>query len=943
MHAMRPRARILGGAATTVGAIALGLVALLSSDQAASADPQRPPARAPENFTRALPEAGELRAAAALIPAGTDVGSLSPVASTAAALMPAPPGEPVTFTGRVLDDRGTPLPGARVLLVPDGRTLRARGRPLQRGSRVFASRPEDLTGTVSAEDGSFELVAQVVLRKPGEPNDAGNPSQSVLVVRAEGFADFGHACFDLPGGRYDAGELQLLAGASVAGRVVDERGWPLREARVVASVSNGVAAGRPPMDVETWLHTTTTGEDGRFRIDSLPGPAIELRLSGAGRAPLNLEAFEVQAGLVAQRGDLVMPSGGEVAGLVVDPRGQPLADARVAAVSVGLDMRGQSQELELALSQLRDRDEALVVRTDAEGRFRLGGLSGGNLSLVATADGFEAALVHDVAPFRRDVVLAVPPRAELLVRAVDRTTRAPVSGTLEARRRINWWSGPSEQPLLVAEPLAAPGEWRVTGAGPLGTSLKLSAPGYARATATVPGVPPAGHDTWVFELDRGADLSGVVRDGDGRPLHDAGLTLLRRQGDGSQPTGDRTRSDDQGRFTFAGLAAGAYLVRGEARGCVTGESADVLLEPGRPASELELLLQRAGLLEGRLLGADGRPAAGRSASARLLTGTLPRTMRNARADTAGRFVLRDLQPGTWEVSADPCATEQVLVEPGVAAHVELQHSPPGLLHGTVLAAGLPQPDVRISVWNDHRSASATSDERGRYELSLDAGAWHLRASSPEGGWLEAQVDLAADEQRTLDLLLPAGRLDVLAQSANGSPAAEAQLELVYLSPGGVVDEEADRRNIASRLRTGPDGHAVFAHLPPGTYWVEAAGGAWLGGAPVQADVGERPVSMTLEVRPAARISGRVVTPAGLPAPDGTTVQLYAAADERDARGGTTVRGGDGRFELTALEAGHYLLTAGADWTSVYDTASALAEAAVALEAGQSLEVVLAIH
>ncbi|HEX5008889.1 MAG TPA: carboxypeptidase-like regulatory domain-containing protein [Planctomycetota bacterium] len=887
-----------------------------------------------EPHSLALPGA-DSPGAAVLAPSG-DVADVQ----GETAVPPAPVGEAITFSGRVLDSQGQPLAGAEVLFVPCGRTLRALGRPLVRGSRLHGALPEDIVRVSTGADGRFELGSRLLHRKPGEPTDAGQPSQAVIVVRAEGLADFGHPCFDACTSSYDAGDLQLVAGASLEGRVVDEHDQPLAGARVAADVESE-QDDLPPPDVSTWLHAVDSGADGRFVLPGLPTGAVRLHLAASGCTRLDTDPVSVQAGSLASCGDLVLRAGSLVAGTVVDPQGKPRANARVTSVWIALGGRDEPTEIEQALAQLRDACAEAVTLTDEDGHFELGGLSGGNLSLVASLDGYEAALVHEIAPGRRDVVLPLRARAELHVTVVDRASRALVGGTLEARRQAASWAMPGEYaPLDVLPVDGSPGRWRVLGAGAIGTELRFTAPGYARTNANAPGLPPGESLDWPLELDRGVDVTGHVSDAQGRPLGDAGLTLMRKSGQQPQSTDERARSDERGRFAFCNLPAGTYVVRGEACGCVSGLSETVTLEPGRQPPDLALVLQRAGAITGRLLDADGRPLSGRKVSAQGPPGEATSASRSSRTDTAGRFALRDLTPGTWDLAASPGALEHAVVEADAVTHVELHVARGSALHGTVVADGVGVPHAAIVAMSNGFPHHTLSDERGRYDLALDPGAWLLRVTTADGGLSTTDVTLAPGEVRTLDLPLPVGRLTVLAQSADGLPAVGTALNLDWLPAGATADESW--KDVPCQLVTDAKGMLVYEHLPAGDYRVKALGEAWLDAEPVQLTLGDEPLALQLALQPAAVLHGRVLTSAGLPAPDQTVVQVYQSGGRHAYIGGATLSAGNGSFSVGRLESGSYLVAVRTDWGRAYDASAIRAKLAVDVTEGQTTEATLVL-
>ncbi len=104
--------------------------------------------------------------------------------------------------------------------------------------------------------------------------------------------------------------------------------------------------------------------------------------------------------------------------------------------------------------------------------------------------------------------------------------------------------------------------------------LKVTAPGRAWAERKVFIGPDLGPALVVFVMDQGDTIAGLVRDPDGKPIAGATVTPTRRQhyeGDelrytveGGGP--EQVKTDDAGRFRFAGLQEGRYLIEVKATG-----------------------------------------------------------------------------------------------------------------------------------------------------------------------------------------------------------------------------------------------------------------------------------------------------------------------------------------------------------------------------------------
>ncbi len=245
-------------------------------------------------------------------------------------------GDPLTFEGRVVDERGTPLAGADVWLC-DGDYQHSSGFGAR---RVLAT---DAGGTFTLTTGGRQKLSHVQVTAPGH--------------RAS-------ALHRLPQQRGEQHTFVLAPdGDAVHGIVVDERGAPLASVFVravhagkrsnhVITRSDGTTT--TPPDTIGAVREVTTGEDGRFRIDGFDrGRPVALTAWGTDWARTDGTVVPDGASLTA-----TMKRGATLHGRVVDQRGKPVAEATVAV------------EPEARDDPMRSR-----VHTDADGRYTLAGVT----------------------------------------------------------------------------------------------------------------------------------------------------------------------------------------------------------------------------------------------------------------------------------------------------------------------------------------------------------------------------------------------------------------------------------------------------------------------------------------------------------------------------------------------------------------------------------------
>ncbi len=410
------------------------------------------------------------------------------------------------------------------------------------------------------------------------------------------------------------GTLWLGARVAFEGRVVDEGG------RGVAGAVVGVHAGHFSLfdmvgnltelfsnldrEPEPLAKTTTDGH-GDFRFEALDPGAITLAVRAAGYEPLHREV--VAADRVTETPVLLrILAGRVVAGRVVDAAGAGIAGVKVAALS--------SKD---PLSFMYGRT---FTRTDAGGAFRVdAAASTDEVMLLASAPGYPVTM-HKSAPGATGVKIVLDRSATLVVRIRQASDGEPVegasvflgisgsgeasggdpqtigSGVTDASGRAVFDVRPGRiQMLWVSSDDGRFGMWSGQ-AGGFQSPMVMEGP----ADATV----KAGRQEMEFRIADTSFMEGVVRDENGVPvigarvLTTAGLQLARP-----------TYTDEQGRYRIRVNRGGFLLLIVRAEGYVPLQETI----SGLPEGELpdrDLTLERAAVVSGRVLTADGRPLPG---------------------------------------------------------------------------------------------------------------------------------------------------------------------------------------------------------------------------------------------------------------------------------------------------------------------------------------------
>jgi protocatechuate 3,4-dioxygenase beta subunit len=463
-------------------------------------------------------------------------------------------------------------------------------------------------------------------------------------------------------------------------------------------------------------------------------------------------------------------------------------------------------------------------------------------------------------------------------------------------------------PLFAAQSLAAmelPAWTRSDAEGrfsvqvnPVPHLLSFRKPGHAPRTVDVADPASAGEITVV--LDPAAALSGRVVRADGRGLAAASLSL---QDFGTPPAAVAGGvTDEEGRFTLADLAAGAYELK-----IAHDDGISATRQVQAPAADLRVELAPSGTVRGRVVDAATRAPV---AAFQVHLTRQPRPGRAADDFADGRseeieaadgtFVVEGLPPGaaTLYVRAEGYrmrTIENVAVTGDAdAPAIDVALEPGVAIKGRVTADGAALADAQVSggVQGGHEDSGATSDENGDYELKgLPAGEVTLRVSKQ--GYQSARRTVDARPGTRVDIALSRGLTLSGVVVADEAGVAKARVGAY----SGTLDADAQSAT------TDDAGRFTLTGLSPGRYTVTASaegkGQARLEDVDI-ATAGQ--VRLVIDRQNRAVLTGTVVGAGGGGEGQPSIVVVYV--NDSEGRTAYAMADASGAFRIEDAPAGH---------------------------------------
>ncbi len=570
-------------------------------------------------------------------------------------------------------------------------------------------------------------------------------------------------------------EVRLDDGAAVGGVVLDARGRPVEGALVWASAQ---PVNRAPL-IDRSALAARSGAEGRFLLRGLPPGSTRLSASHPEHGRAVAESIVTASG-ESKVLELRLESGSYLEGFVRRD-GKPAAGARVVAGWRDPDGFGYNQA---------------AVGTD--GRFRVGPVRAGPVTLVASPRGEGALVVDTGQPHQARLEVAegeARPGVQL---------ELPASSLAITGRVRHPGGGPLEGARITAEPELGPRTWIIgesiadTLSGRDGSfsfpeldpgphTLRFEHAGYPTRTLSAVAAGTAGLEV---EPARPATIRGLVTRPDGRPAERFSVRALRHD-DGSDADREGGSQRNQavsqagGAFAIPGLPAGRYDVEAVTAGGLVGRAATLSLGIGGQ-SDVRIRLGEAASLALRISDfATGKPMAG----VRVVAEAGGHLLASASTDSAGLAILTGLAPGAQ-------------VELTAPADVTFGYTREKL--HVAAPEGNPSPPLRLRLYRKSAKVWLAETPRGGLGLHLERTGTGMLVKdvlparpAAAAGVLPGDIIVAVDGTN-IDGLGPLGVIELM----RGHPGTAVTLDLsTRAGPRSVGADPERSARPAPRLRS----------------------------------------------------------------------------------------------------------------------------------------------
>jgi len=691
----------------------------------------------------------------------------------------------LTIAGRVLDEGGGPIASAAVTASHPGRGM------MSASGDLFMVAETD-------EQGRFVLAGL-------------SPGAQMVHATAPGYG-YSKPVQVEPGA--EGLTLTLRLAGSIRGTAVDPEGRPVTSFRVMA---RSFERQRTPM-------VTVQDAEGVFVLDSVAEGEYAVEILSADFLAEAISSVRVSGGNTTEVGTVRLRRGGSIVGTVVDASADPLPGATIQAVA-------PRPRLYWA--------EDNAVSSDRMGRFRLGGLTDGKVTVVASHPGYAETRLEGVEvdsssrPSDVEIVLGLGGTLEGIVRTRDGTD---IGGrTIEAFRQETPWSRDRAR-------TSEDGSFRIEHlpAGKLMAALQQEEANSSFTVQSREVEIAEGETTYVEFHSRPVLVQGQVRRG-GSPLSGVEIELW-PEGPGfsasygglavSGPPAAGPRylggmSGEDGYYELLVGEPGEYHVAASAYGI--GLPSRKVTVPDVDSLSLDLNFGGA-LVTGRVVDEKTEaPLAGAFVFARSTKSGTSSSDAGLQVGADGLFEL-ELEPGefTIAVRADGFASEEekISVAEGGRSDLVFALSSGLRIAGRIVDAnGRGIGNLRVMAVEDSpdisappmRTASAMTIPNGSFSLEdLAPGRYNILVASGDAEGFAFLPSVASGADGLDSVLRPGGKVEGNVVDAEGAPVANAIVALAAID-GRKVRGVQSRTDGSGRLELKvPRGNlTIKAALPDG--------------------------------------------------------------------------------------------------------------------------------
>jgi len=729
--------------------------------------------------------------------------------------------------GFVKSEDGAPLVGVEVRLEVD--RSRSQHSDAESGFRSMswlglpAARATTLTG------GKFLLP----------PVPAGVPYS--VTAATDGFAK-GILAIEKPASGESRTDLQIVLGqgAALVATLVGEDGQPVpgAEAAVYPFDERRSSGFRMFRSSEELLVSALSDEEGGVSLAPLSTGEFELVVRAPGFAPTIRRGITVVPGTrLVELGLVELVEAVELRGVVVDTAGAGVPNATVLSLPSEAPPMMASVFCNGLVGSALDGG----VLTSATGGFAITELAPGAMVSVLACDGeaLPGFLAGVRLPTEEEIRIEMPPSVVISGRVSDEDGQG-ISGAV-----VSFSSTSSLRGRLASGRLRtltdSDGRFRLKGVPIEAGMVTASATGFLIGRESVALEVGQAPSEVLFELFRGAALSGIVRSPDGEGIAGAYVGVREDTGAG----GYRSRSvatDSGGRYLLEGLPIGVRSVEAS-HDEFFSVSQEVELRSG--TNTLDLRFEPGARVAGRVVDDDDRPVSGATVHLSGLDDS-----REVPTDVDGRFEIKNARPGRGQIFARfgqaSSSRDDLDVGSPEASDLLLRVGGRGAIIGQLFGLE-PGEAVGVRIWASSESRSAQGVALGNRQYRIDSlpvGWWRVSAS------LNGNTKLATGEievvegagEAILDLDFESGVILSGTVIDRNGPVGQAQVTAFGQDVAGYFHAMTDRT-----------GRFEMGNLKLGTYSVSAAA---RNGRVTEEVVVEGDLDLTLEVAGGV-VTGRV--------------------------------------------------------------------------------------